>query len=313
MRKSSAAILMAAYNGEKFIGEQIMSIIAQTYKDWVLLIRDDGSTDRTVEIIRDFSRQDERIKLILDENGHLGNCQNFSVLMDHVATSQYIFFSDQDDYWFQDKIKKQVDIISRYGNNPAALYSNYYLADESLKKYRIAYAHKPNEYITILSMENHVMGCTLVINNPLLKIVKEIPCMIDNHDHWIATIAKALDCLQYDREPHICHRVHDNNVTTTRKNLCIANRVQEYFKSMDNTTAWIQKQYLFHKAVGKRIKDWGEENGKIAKCEQVFSGSVKHPVVFCAKNNIRTKNIRRKVYMYYALYQNKKLNKGGMS
>ena len=73
MRKNSAAILMAAYNGEKFIGEQIMSIIAQTYKDWVLLIRDDGSTDRTVEIIRDFSRQDERIKLILDENGHLGN------------------------------------------------------------------------------------------------------------------------------------------------------------------------------------------------------------------------------------------------
>ena len=97
-------ILMATYNGEKYIGEQINSIINQTYTNWNLLIRDDGSKDKTLNIIKKYEKMDNRIILIRDNKDNLGFVKNFEELL-KISSSELIMFSDQDDVWKKDKIK----------------------------------------------------------------------------------------------------------------------------------------------------------------------------------------------------------------
>ena len=102
------AILMATYNGEKYLSEQIESIINQTFTDWVLYIHDDGSTDGTLEIIKKYVKIYPK-KIILIQGERTGGAKfNFFSLMDKV-TAEYIMFSDQDDWWLPDKINKTLE------------------------------------------------------------------------------------------------------------------------------------------------------------------------------------------------------------
>ena len=101
----SVAILMATYNGEKYLREQIDSLIAQTYRDWTLYIQDDGSKDATLDIIKEYS--DERIVLVDVGLTRQGACMNFMSLLNMVE-SKYYMFCDQDDVWFVDKIEKEL-------------------------------------------------------------------------------------------------------------------------------------------------------------------------------------------------------------
>ncbi|MHB9334492.1 glycosyltransferase, partial [Fusobacterium polymorphum] len=103
-------ILMATYNGEKYVGEQIDSIIHQTYKNWKLLIRDDNSTDKTLEILKEYEKKDKRIKIIEDKKGNLGFVKNFEELLNN-SKEDWVMFSDQDDYWLENKIEKYVAIL----------------------------------------------------------------------------------------------------------------------------------------------------------------------------------------------------------
>ena len=105
-------ILMATYNGEKYIGEQINSIINQTYTNWNLLIRDDGSKDKTLNIIKKYEKMDNRIILIRDNKDNLGFVKNFEELLKKSRT-EFVMFSDQDDYWLENKIEKYVEVIEK--------------------------------------------------------------------------------------------------------------------------------------------------------------------------------------------------------
>jgi len=98
-------ILMATYNGEKYIENQILSLQQQTHKNWILYIRDDGSTDSTLEILENFSKNDNRIKIIKDSLGcNLGAGKNFLTLTKY-SLSEYVIFCDQDDIWFERKLE----------------------------------------------------------------------------------------------------------------------------------------------------------------------------------------------------------------
>ena len=96
-------ILMATYNGEKYLVEQLDSIINQTYRNWNLLIRDDNSTDKTLEIIQNYHKKDKRIKILKDNKGNLGIVRNFEELLKS-SESEFIMFSDQDDIWVENKL-----------------------------------------------------------------------------------------------------------------------------------------------------------------------------------------------------------------
>ena len=101
--KPKIDILMATYNGGKYVEEQLKSIISQSYENWNLVIRDDGSGDNTLKILNEYSKSDKRIHIILDNKGNLGLVKNFEELMKR-STEEYIMFSDQDDVWVDNKI-----------------------------------------------------------------------------------------------------------------------------------------------------------------------------------------------------------------
>ena len=120
-------ILMATYNGEAFVEEQVQSIINQTYTDWRLLVHDDGSTDKTMEILHRLAEEDERVVVIEDGVQHLGVAKNFIHLAKQ-STAAYCMFCDQDDVWLPNKVEKMVHAIEQYNQGvPQVVYTNAFL------------------------------------------------------------------------------------------------------------------------------------------------------------------------------------------
>lgn len=132
---TSIAILLAVYNGEKYLRVQLDSIVGQTNRDWTLYIRDDASTDGTREIIADYCAQYSNILSIKDDLGNLGCCENFKQLL-RIVKADYYMFSDADDYWLPQKVQVSYDFLklkeARYPGIPLLAHCDKMLADGEL-------------------------------------------------------------------------------------------------------------------------------------------------------------------------------------
>ena len=132
-------ILLATYNGESYLSSQLDSIINQSCDNWKILIRDDGSKDRTLEIIEWYTKKyNNQIFLIEDEKKNLGVCGNFSELLNH-SHADYAMFCDQDDIWFKNKIKitfqKMKEMENTYGSDcPILVHTDLMVVDKNLEK-----------------------------------------------------------------------------------------------------------------------------------------------------------------------------------
>lgn len=217
-------VLMATYNGEAYVAEQIDSIINQTYNFWRLIIRDDGSTDSTVQILSDYANIDDRIEVISDNIGNIGQLLNFNELMKNVNKAQYIMFCDQDDWWYPTKIECSVNLLisKEEGGDgkkiPCMVYSNFEVVDAKLQHkydaYISSFQYDNKEMATRLLVQNWIYGCTLIINRQLLEYCIPVPLEAENHDRWVATIASLVGEIHYLNDKTVKHRLHSNNVTT---------------------------------------------------------------------------------------------------
>lgn len=127
MNSKKVVILMSTYNGEKYIEEQLESLLNQTYSDIKIFIRDDGSKDRTKEIIKQFLQKSKNIFLIEGEN--IGFINSFFELLNISDTADYYAYCDQDDVWMEDKIERAVKFLEKSDSNKPVLYfsnSDYY-------------------------------------------------------------------------------------------------------------------------------------------------------------------------------------------
>ncbi len=220
------AIILAAYNGEKFIRDQILSIHAQTYEKWHLIIRDDGSSDNTVSIIRQFSSNDNRIQLIKDsEHTRLGSSANFGLLMNHALDSgaDYIAFSDQDDVWKMDKLSSQLqamkNIEARTGKNtPVLVYTDLEVVNEQLGHIHPSFmnyqglSRKKDVSLQTLLVQNCVTGCTMLINQPLLRLAVPVPDSAHMHDWWVALCASSYGVMEFIPSATVRYRQHGENI-----------------------------------------------------------------------------------------------------
>lgn len=215
-------ILMATYNGEEYIHEQIQSILNQTYKEWILYIRDDKSTDKTVSIIREFvTTYPNKIIFIEDELGSLGAKNNFSQLMNY-STNEYCMFCDQDDVWLENKIEISLEAMtkseSKYGKNmPILIHTDLTVVDEGLVKINQSYWDLQNldsKYrgLSRLIVENNITGCTMMINKKLKLKISQIPNQAIMHDWWIGIVAGVFGKIIPINTPTILYRQHNNNV-----------------------------------------------------------------------------------------------------
>lgn len=217
-------ILLGAYNGARFIGEQIRSIQSQTVSNWNLLVRDDGSQDGTADMIADVTRRDERIRCVGDRHGHLGIVGNFGGLMRiaHAEGADYIFFSDQDDVWASNKIADQLTYLmgmeSRHGQKtPILVHSDLEVVSEQLERIHPSFmryqglAHESRDPLRVLLTQNFVTGCATAINRPLLELAAPLPPDVIMHDWWLALCAAACGRLEYLPHALVRYRQHGAN------------------------------------------------------------------------------------------------------
>lgn len=203
-------VLLSSYNGEKYIKKQIDSILNQKEVDISLLIRDDGSKDKTIEIIKNIN--DKRISLIKGDN--VGVARSFFHLI-HNSGNQYDYFalSDQDDVWDDDKLISAIKCLKRYDQVPAIYSSNTRLVDKDLNFIKTE-NFSPKTTLGSAIVKNYVKGCTVVFNKQLKKyIILDDQSYIQHHDWWINLVALAVGGVSvFDTVPHIMYRQHGKNV-----------------------------------------------------------------------------------------------------
>ncbi len=207
-------ILMATYNGEKYIESQLTSIISQTYKDWRLFIQDDLSTDYTLKIIKKYQTIDKRI-ILVDNTKKRGCGRNFLSLLSY-STSEYICFADQDDYWFENKLERLVNEITLYDKEnecPKLVVSNCLLwkYPQNSIFYNPNFV-KPNAIHQALFMGG-MQGCLTLFNSKLRDILNKNFDYIWLHDHYLLLSAITFGQIYYINDPLMLYRQHENNVT----------------------------------------------------------------------------------------------------
>ncbi len=259
MGKSNIAILMATYNGECYLKEQIESLLAQTEKEWTLFIHDDGSTDSTKKIIQNYTEKYDFIKE-LDLPEGLGAKENFFALLQAVD-ADYYFFCDQDDVWLKDKISismqrmKQLELNNKAKETPLLVYTDLYVTDQNLKITHESFFKKNKIHPELIhtfddcATTSFVVGCTMLINKLAKQCIVFPATHADMHDSWISLCTlKSGGIVSFIDQPLIYYRQHGNNTLGDP----ISRRNNFLYKIRNISATWHKnkKRYEMLKSLG---------------------------------------------------------------
>lgn len=207
----SISVCIATYNGEKFIEEQILSIMNQLNGDWEIIICDDNSDDDTVKILEKF--QNPKIKVYRNSK-RLGYTLNFEKAI-QLATKKYIFLSDQDDIWTKDKIKVTTQCLRK---NDLVI-SNAKLINQDGKIIHPSYFRlrkSKNGFLRNLIRPGY-LGCTLAFNRKVLNFIIPFPKKGGKHeiphDYWVGLSGLLFFKTKWIEKPLILYRRHENNIS----------------------------------------------------------------------------------------------------
>ena len=262
MENKKVVILMSTYNGERYLTEQVDSLLSQTYENIEIYIRDDGSKDRTVEIIKKYQEKNTNIKLI--EGKNLGFMDSFFELLKACDNADYYAYCDQDDVWMEDKIERAVKFLEKTDQNKPVLYfsnSDYYDTEMNF----LATAEKNKIYSFRNSLVECVtQGMTMVINNFTREtIIKNKPENCLYHDWWTYMICSGFGEIIYDDKSLVKYRRHNKSVTVEGKNpfeLFIF-RIKKFI--VGDSLKQIKKQWKEYERF--YYKELSEENKKLLK------------------------------------------------
>lgn len=205
---------MAVFNGEKFIADQIRSILGQLGKQDEIIISDDGSKDNTLGIIDSF--RDPRIFVI--KNTHMkGPAYNFENALKN-ATGDLIFLSDQDDIWHQEKIPRMLPWLRNYD----LVVSDCIVVDKDLNVLKDSFfGEKPREPGLFKNLHhNPYMGCCMAFKKSVLNYVLPFPCGLDLHDIWIGLSVELNGRTGFIDDKLILFRRHGTNSSPSGEKSC---------------------------------------------------------------------------------------------
>lgn len=216
-------ILMSTYNGERYLAEQLDSILAQTYTDWCLFIRDDGSKDGTKAILDAYAAKDPRITIVRDTE-NVGACRSFERLLEQCGGADYYAFADQDDVWDADKLAICMQVIraqeKAYPGKPIVVHTDLRVVDEQLQnmapsfwKYSNIQADLIDAHPHYLAICNSVTGCAMLFNEAARACALPMSKDAYMHDAWVAlmTVCRGGQLVPVHRAP-IAYRQHEGNV-----------------------------------------------------------------------------------------------------
>lgn len=245
-------ILMATYNGEKYLQHQLDSILHQSNQDWRLIIRDDCSTDNTVELIKEYQLlRPEQIQLIQAEQPSGSAQNNFFQLLQY-STANYVMFADQDDVWLRQKVEATLDEMGQmeqqYGKDiPLLVHTDLAVVDENLRvlNHSLFDMHnmdyRRNKLNNIL-VQNIVTGCTVMVNRSLLNMITKTPEYAVMHDMWFALIAAAFGKIGFIDKTTMLYRQHGRNVKGARNMKTISYTLKK-MRQMNEIHAGLVNQY----------------------------------------------------------------------
>jgi rhamnosyltransferase len=216
-------VLLSAYNGTRYIEQQIESIQRQSVSDWELIVRDDGSTDDTRALVSSIAERDSRISL-LDDQRNVGPWSSFGLLLEECRSRQpdNVFLCDQDDVWLEDKIAMQLARLasiasSKGARHPALVHTDLTVVGEDLHtihkswhQYQKVHYNTADPLRTLL-IHNGVVGCTIALNKALLDYALPIPERL-YHDWWLAACAATFGTIEMIDQPTVLYRQHSTNV-----------------------------------------------------------------------------------------------------
>jgi rhamnosyltransferase len=209
---SKIDVLLSTFNGECFIVEQLDSILNQTYVNFNLIIRDDGSTDNTLAILDSYKKRDNRIFILNDSLGNLGVVKSFEMLLNY-SQADYIFFADQDDVWFSEKINIFISKCLNHNIGSALLvYSDCLIADSNLNvtgKHLNRSSHSAGLNNCLFNF--FVQGSCTMINKELKNLVLPFVDKVYVHDRYFHLMAELFGYILYVKEPTMYYRQHFNN------------------------------------------------------------------------------------------------------
>lgn len=222
-------ILLATFNGEVYLSDLLRSIEFQTFPDWKLIIRDDGSTDGTRYLIERWAKEHpEKVRVLQSGPVRIGPCANFATLLE-ASRSPYFMCCDQDDVWLPDKISLLLSTIQkseqRFGNKiPVLAHSDLVVVDENLYTLHASFWREQRitrgcglEARRKLLLQNPVTGCASIGNAALRKTAAPIPADAVMHDWWLALVAGYIGQLAELEVPTILYRQHKSNASGAKE------------------------------------------------------------------------------------------------
>ena len=216
------AILMATYNGGKYLKQQLNSILKQTYQNFVLFISDDHSSDNTLNIIHHYKTvYPQKILLIKNNHAVRGVKTNFANLISYIKANclhdfDYFMFSDQDDFWKSNKIAVSIQPLT-YQQLPTLVHTDLMVVDQNLKLINRSFVKVCkisgfNHKLQKLLVQNNVTGCTMAWNKALMKIIQPDFTKAIMHDWFIALIANCSGQIIFIPQATILYRQHKDNL-----------------------------------------------------------------------------------------------------
>lgn len=299
MNKEIIDIVMPTYNGEKYLREQIDSILNQSYKDIRLIISDDGSKDSTVQILKEYEEKDERVKVYVQPQ-NLGVVGNIEFLLKKVENPYYML-ADQDDVWLLEKVEKSLEKLKQ--ENADLVFGDLEVVDKDLNTMYPSFGdfmllnRKINKYINsdrLNYLYNCVTGCTALARKETIEKILPLPTKSKYliHDYWIGIMASLNGKLAYMPEKYIKYRQHGNNEVGT-------NKISHGFKELD------QVRELFINVKLGVFGTYIENNDRFpAKLQKLNNEAYEYFKMVKTKKNINFK----KWGVFHELYKTEKLS-----
>jgi glycosyltransferase involved in cell wall biosynthesis len=225
-KENKIVVLLSSYNGEKYILEQLYSLENQSYQFFDLYIRDDVSTDGTLDLIRQFKSQSSLSITLLDASENVGALRSFEILLREALTCgdyKYFMFCDQDDVWLESKVYLTFHAfielqINYFEDEPTLLYTDLQVVDDKLRILAPSFWNyfnldPSNNSTNYLAMQCNVTGCTMIFNRPLALLALPFSDKTIMHDHWMGLVAATMGRIHYLDKATILYRQHGSNIS----------------------------------------------------------------------------------------------------